>query len=438
MLERSEGGPGPQWSKWTVPFRYPLLPGRPGTDEGLGGPGEDPHGLGRWTIPQRLLTRLLEVLDDPQLAEHTASAMGLLHQALEVIHSHAAGAALERLALDALILELRGLRTALRICLNAGALVLPVLRRYWLLADLALTVLIGMLHDELFDRGLGAIDHLDLRQWLRQHGAEEETVESVLLRALYDCCFAYIGGELDQPDFAAGTALGCALRIGLMWRGNVFYLMNAGMGDMVVAPLFQLLRRRGVKFEFFQRVKKLELDAAHKRVARVRFGRQARVKPECQPYDPLATAANLPYPFWPNQPRLEQLVGGDRLGGVDFESHWSGHADVEDWSLELGPEDRVVLGVSLGALQPICSELGEADAGWKRLLEDLPSMQTQAAQLWFDTDQAGLGWNTPDYPEDCRPVMVAAPEFMDVWADMSHGLPQERWGARPPRCVMYY
>jgi len=438
MLECREGGSGPDWSKWSVPFRIPLLPGRPGTDEGLGGPGDDPHGLGRWTIPQRLLTRLLEVLDEPRILEHTAGAMGLLHHALEAVHTHAAGAALERLALDALILELRGLRSALRLCLGAGALVLPVLRRYWLLADLALTVLIGMLHDELFDRGLGAIDHLDLREWLRQHGAEEQTVDSVLLRALYDCCFAYHDGDMQRPDFAAGTALGCALRIGLMWRGNVFYLMNAGMGDMVVAPLFQLLRRRGVNFEFFQRVKKLELDPSGRRIARVRLGRQARIKPECQPYDPLATAAELPYPFWPDRPRLEQLVDGESLRGVDFESHWSQHAEVEEWTLEPGPEDRVVLGISLGALGPICEELGRASADWSRLLRELPSMQTQAAQLWFTPDQAGLGWNTPGYPDDRRPVMVAAPELMDVWADMSHGLPQERWGAQAPRCVMYY
>ncbi|HWY25900.1 MAG TPA: NAD(P)-binding protein, partial [Nevskia sp.] len=348
------------------------------------------------------------------------------------------GRVLERIAVEAVILELRSLRTALHLCLGGGAALLPVLRRYWLLADLALTVLIGMLDDDLYHRGLGAIDHLDLREWLRLHGAEGKTADSVLLRALYDCCFAYRDGEVDRPDFAAGAALGCALRIGLMWRGNVFYLMNAGMGDMVVAPLFQLLRRRGVRFEFFQRVKKLQLDADRRRIAGVRFGRQARVKPECQPYDPLQTAPELAYPFWPNRPRLEQLEGGEALRGADFESHWAAPPDVEEWTLSLAPEDRVVLGISLGALGPICEELGQASADWRRLLEELPSMQTQAAQLWFGPDQAGLGWSTPDYPGEHRPVMVAAPELMDVWADMSHGLEQERWGPRPPRCLMYY
>jgi uncharacterized protein with NAD-binding domain and iron-sulfur cluster len=436
MLEQAGEGAGPDGWKWTVPFRYPLLPGRPGTSEG-GGDGADLHALHPWTIPQRLLGRLLEVLQAPQLLDHVAGAMGMLHALLGQLERHAAGRELEQFAVEAVTLELRALRTALHGCLKLGAVAVPVLRRYWLLADLSLTVLIGMLHDDLYRRGLSSIDHLDLREWLRLHGAGEETVDSVPLRALYDCCFAYRDGEVQRPDFAAGAALGCALRIGLMWRGDVFYLMNAGMGDMVVAPLYQLLHRRGVRFEFFQRVKKLELDGS--RVARVRFGRQARLRPEHRFYDPLATASDLPYPFWPDRPLLEQLVDGESLRGVDFESHWSQHPDVEDWTLELAPQDRVVLGISLGALGPICAELAQASPDWRRLLQELPSMQTQSAQLWFNPGQAGLGWSNADYPEDTEPVMVAAPELMDVWADMSHQLRQERWceDPPPPRCVVY-
>jgi uncharacterized protein with NAD-binding domain and iron-sulfur cluster len=429
MLEGEAG-------KWAFAFPEALLPGRPGTDEGHD--GGDLHANGLWDIPRRLLGRLLEVLGEPGPGQHAAGALGLLGTVLERMHRHALGRVLERAAVDAVVLELRGLRGALRLALRDGSALLPALRRYWLLADMALTVLIGLLHDDLYHRGLPAIDNLDLRDWLRSHGADAETVDSVLLRALYDCCFAYRDGQVERPDFAAGAALGCALRIGLMWRGSVFYLMNAGMGDMVVAPLFQLLRRRGVRFEFFHKVKLLELDDSGKRVAAVRFGRQARVRPECRPYDPLASAEGLPYPFWPHQPRLEQLVDGESLRGVDFESHWSRQADVEEWTLPLGPEDRVVLGISLGALGPICEKLSLARIEWRRLLEGLPVMQTQSAQLWFDADQAGLGWSTPGHPEDCRPVMVAAAEPMDVWADMSHGLSQERWGEKPPRCVIYY
>ena len=38
------------------------------------------------------------------------------------------------------------------------------------------------------------------------------------------------------------------------YRGAIFWKMAAGMGDVVFAPLYQALRRRGVGFEFFHRV----------------------------------------------------------------------------------------------------------------------------------------------------------------------------------------
>ena len=37
--------------------------------------------------------------------------------------------------------------------------------------------------------------------------------------------------------------------------------MRAGMGETVIAPLYEVLRRRGVRFEFFHRVERLELSA---------------------------------------------------------------------------------------------------------------------------------------------------------------------------------
>ena len=47
--------------------------------------------------------------------------------------------------------------------------------------------------------------------------------------------------------------------------------MTAGMGDAVMAPLYQALRKRGVKFEFFHRVDALHLDARASRSTRSRW-----------------------------------------------------------------------------------------------------------------------------------------------------------------------
>ena len=44
------------------------------------------------------------------------------------------------------------------------------------------------------------------------------------------------------------------------YKGAIFWKMTAGMGDVVFAPLYEVLRRRGVEFEFFHRVDQLHLS----------------------------------------------------------------------------------------------------------------------------------------------------------------------------------
>jgi uncharacterized protein with NAD-binding domain and iron-sulfur cluster len=130
--------------------------------------------------------------------------------------------------------------------------------RFIVLMDLAITTVKGLLTDGVLfhPQKLGAIDYLDLREWLSQHGALSETVNSDLLRGLYDLVFGYRNGEIDRPNFAAGTAIRCTFRICFAYKGAIYWKMQAGMGDAVIAPLYLALKQRGVKFEFFHRVKK--------------------------------------------------------------------------------------------------------------------------------------------------------------------------------------
>ena len=65
--------------------------------------------------------------------------------------------------------------------------------RFIVLMDLAITTVRGLLNERVLfhpDK-LGALDHLDLREWLSQQGALSETVNSDLLRGLYDLVFGY-------------------------------------------------------------------------------------------------------------------------------------------------------------------------------------------------------------------------------------------------------
>jgi len=310
------------------------------------------------------------------------------------------------------------------------------LRRLFMGIDLAVTVVIGFVADFVLFFGLDHLDAEDLRAWLRRHGARPETLECGPIRALYDLCFAYEDGEAGtgpgggRPNFAAGTALESALRIGLTYSGSVCYEMAAGMGEVVFAPIYLALKRRGVRFEFFHQVRQLDLAKDGKSVARIHIGRQVRLKSGA--YEPLISVQGLP--CWPAAPDPEQIENAGALKGVDLESPHSGGKGGGDLVLEAGKEfDSIILGIPVGALEGICGELIRRSRRWRNLVRGVKTVATQSVQLWLTRDLTNLGWVMGRVPVN------AAPEPLDVWADMSHLLRRESWPAPPagPSSLQY-
>jgi len=204
------------------------------------------------------------------------------------------------------------------------------------------------------------------------------------------------------------------------------------MGDTVFTPLYEVLKKRGVKFEFFSRVRNLGLSEDGSRIETISVGRQATLKSGS--YDPLVDCENLA--CWPSDPNYDQLVEGDALKsqGINLESFWTPWPDVEEFELKLGQDfDLVVQGISLGAFPFICSELIAANDGWRQMVENVQTTRTQAMQLWLNKDIAGLGWTQPS------PILDAYVQPMNTWADMSQLIDRESW--RPPnvvRSIAYY
>jgi uncharacterized protein with NAD-binding domain and iron-sulfur cluster len=205
----------------------------------------------------------------------------------------------------------------------------------------------------------------------------------------------------------------------------------AGMGDVVFAPLYTVLQRRGVKFEFFHAVRRLRLDPDDPgAVGAIEIDRQARLTSGT--YEPLYDVDGLP--CWPSEPLYEQIEGGAALeegwtrDNLNLESWWSRSVPVEQRTLVRGKDfDRVVLGISIAALPSICEELIERSPAWKRMVDEIKTVPTQALQLWFRPDLRGLGWEGPSVVIDAY-----VPPF-STWADMSHLLPRERWSQSPDR-----
>jgi uncharacterized protein with NAD-binding domain and iron-sulfur cluster len=206
-----------------------------------------------------------------------------------------------------------GVRLAIDRISPAQAGLRDELRRAWIISDLAAAIVRGLAAEaaEIALQGLGALDDRDLRRWLQQCGAHPESISSALVRAVYDLCFAYTDGDSSSfatANFAAGTALRCVLRIGMGYSGAVCYTMKVGTGEAVIAPIYEVLRRNGVRFEFFHRVDGLELVAG--KVVAVNFTRQAAMQTGSS-YSPIVNAPGG-LASWPDQPDFSQLLDEER------------------------------------------------------------------------------------------------------------------------------
>jgi uncharacterized protein with NAD-binding domain and iron-sulfur cluster len=312
-------------------------------------------------------------------------------------------------------------------------------RRLWEVVDLVLATVRGIIRFGLIadPRGFEAIDDYDCREWLKLNGAAQRSVDSAFVRALYDLAFGYENGDVTRPRIAAGQALRGAVRAFFTYRGAFFWKMQAGMGDVVFAPLYEVLRRRGARVEFFHRLRNVGLATGTQlvpgerpHVKQLDFDIQAELV-EGAEYQPLVDVHGLP--CWPSEPDYRQLVEGERLreDRVQLESHWeTRHAGSK--TLTVGEHfDFVVLAVGLGAVPHVGRELIEHSAKWRDMVRECKSVATQALQIWMNATTNELGWQGP-------PVNISGfVEPFDTWADMTH-LAKVEDLSPVPRSIAYF
>lgn len=311
----------------------------------------------------------------------------------------------------------------------------PYYQHLWEMMDVVVAMVVGSFRFGLLTdpRGFDAIDDYDIREWLRLNGASERSLQSAFVRGSYDLAMAYEDGEAHRPRLSAAVALRCTFRMFFSYRGALYWRLRAGMGDIVFAPYYEALRRRGVKFEFFHRLTNVRVGeepggSAH--VAALEFDVQASVL-GAQDYEPLVLVNGRP--CWPSEPDFSQLRDGEAMAAEarDFEDHWDTRR-VETRTLEVVRDfDFVVLGVSVGEIPSVCSEILARDARWREMVKHVKTIETQAFQIWLDQDLADLGWKAPNF------IGSAFTKPFDTWCDMAHTVPEEGWD-RPPRTALYF
>jgi len=162
-------------------------------------------------------------------------------------------------------------------------------------------------------------------------------------------------------------------------------------------------------------------------------------------YQPFAGADSGRWPpAWPAEPDYAQLVDGGQISAQEQAPHVL-ESSFDEWGglgqlvLEQGRDfDMCVLAIPVGALPPVTRALTDPsspqhDPRWRAMTTGISLIQTVSAQLWFDRDVDGLF----DPPSD-RGLLTGFAQPQSSLGQLGHLIATERWGANPPRTVIYH
>jgi uncharacterized protein with NAD-binding domain and iron-sulfur cluster len=192
-----------------------------------------------------------------------------------------------------------------------------------------------------------------------------------------------------------------------MWK------MRAGMGGIVFAPLYELLIKRGVTVNFFNRVEKVHTDAEHRHVTCIEVDVQATMGTHL-PQDLLRPSINTSYTDgarWPSEPTVPLDQEPPNLKArTDYESYLKPQTRVGTKTLELGRHfDRVVYAMPISTVPLIAPELLHR---WQGAVDHIETVPTQAVQLWLKQPASKLSEHADGA------IVGGFTEPFDTWADM--------------------
>jgi uncharacterized protein with NAD-binding domain and iron-sulfur cluster len=422
-----------KWSPW--PGHTPTRKGLPGDQTSFPTPHEYLPHIPKWLVEQfeeHFASHANETCAHGHDDGMSDAAVRSIHGLLKQIVEHAE-ADLDELRHEHLVL--RAMIEAVQKLIGVGLDIFPrctPLRHLLLQADFAMAIELGIIKSHLCVNGWTSVDDQEWQPWLKSMGMHKENEWGSLIRAVYDLVFGYENGIADSAhaNLAAGTISCGMLRMTLNYNGSIFYKMQAGMGDTVFSPFYEVLKKRGVQFKFFHRLREVVPSADGQHIDELRIGVQARTRDGGE-YNPLIDVVGLP--CWPSGPQFEQLEHGTRIqaSGVNLEDYDERWRDVDELRLSRkdGDFDYVVFGLSAGAIPIVCPRLVEQKENWRTAVEAVKVVRTQAFQLWLNKDIKELGWQPAvdgsDHGE--RAITGAYVEPLDTWADMSQLIARETW-----------
>lgn len=287
----------------------------------------------------------------------------------------------------------------------------------------------------------GVINDWDYRAWLKKHHGSQMMIQCGLVKFMYYGSFANLK-DYDSDENAANKnnvtagvlAADIAVRIVLdtiFYKGSLVWKTKAGTGGTIIAPVFMVLRERGVKFKFFNRVTEI-MHGEDNLIQEIKMAEQVKLAEGVEAYDPIRWANGVP--DWPTNPLLEQIdpEWAEKIsaGNVNLESAWAKWTDYRNYSLKIGEDfDQIVLGIPVNALKDLCPTLIKAKPAWKNMVEKVPTIQTFGSQMWIKPNIQEMGFYGPDWGirTTDEPNSVNYADLMYSWTDMTQILEEETW-----------
>ncbi|MCG9873489.1 MAG: NAD(P)-binding protein [Leptospiraceae bacterium] len=311
------------------------------------------------------------------------------------------------------------------------------LRRLFIQIDYYGTLIRGIIKDDIFTKGIGFLDDEDYKDWLKRHGLSDLSMKSPIPHVPVNICFQYPkGNSNNSPSMSAAGYLYFVIRQ-IVAKGAPLYKFSGGTGEVVIAPIYRVLKNRGVNFAFFHKVKNLKLSPDKKSISSVEMEVQATLKRE--EFNPLVKIKGRV--GWPSEPDFSQLNEGNQLQKekIDLESYWTNWKSVGEKVLKQKEDyDIIVLGISIAALPIICKELIESNSRWRSMVEKVETIQTQAFQIWLKKDTKDLGFETKLSKTDFLLGASYNNPFND-FSDFSDLIPIEDWKSdNSPKSLFYF
>ena len=316
-----------------------------------------------------------------------------------------------------------------------------------IMVDYMLTIICGIIEDEVLTGKIGDVDAWDWADWMTHHGATVETVDSPLVMAWYDSVAAYENGDISKPRMSAAAVLQTVLPSLIAYEGDFAYQMKSEVGECFVAPVYEALRKRGVKFRFLHELTKIVPDSSGNSIEKL-FFRIPRLPGQSDSDSETALGNYKPFEeytlddgtvrvYWPPKPKapFDFVSHVDIDHPLPYRPFGPSRATIERTVGTTGDFHHVVFAMPHTTIPRVASELVSQKSEWKDLVDQLPSVETKSLRLWLRTPFEDFDWDSDPVDKKVPPVLSAYRPLFSTWEDSGQQLELHTWPGDTPKSI---